>query len=468
MSVNSNGDYEALANLLYPSIEASGNVYYGQTRKLTMDEVFDKYKGGFESHIESRRVEDASSEYGFKYEKYFCWNLGPLSGEFCIDGDGEHHIPMESYPLYYAKYLLNKTIVAEENVLNSGTYNSYHYDVEPKLKKVFYHGGKNPCDDNPWDGKSFYVVKDSDDYYLYVAIINSVSDDANLLPEEYDPNNPLCFTLLSGGSGYLHLDMHTGSGYQGEVITYSYVSRDSEGVLVSGSPNMVAYLDSSCTQHGNWSKVHLDDTNKPEQHESFYTYFSFISDGGVNHSATITGDIRSLQLNKDAVGVCEFLNLFAEDTVSNNLRIIDAPKLPSYILSESCYHGMFLSCINLKRAPMLPASTLPCDCYGAMFKGCSQLITAPLLIGTEFESVEQSGLTLFRQYKSMFEDCASLKEVCCISGPVGDSHKDWLKNSGVKTIHTSKDSVWNASDTSVVPSGCTIVRDFELEYTYDD
>ena len=35
MAINKHDDYEALAKLLYPSIEASGNVYYGQTRKLT-------------------------------------------------------------------------------------------------------------------------------------------------------------------------------------------------------------------------------------------------------------------------------------------------------------------------------------------------------------------------------------------------------------------------------------------------
>lgn len=33
MAINPHDDYEALAKLLYPSIEASGNVYYGQTRK---------------------------------------------------------------------------------------------------------------------------------------------------------------------------------------------------------------------------------------------------------------------------------------------------------------------------------------------------------------------------------------------------------------------------------------------------
>ena len=53
MAINKHDDYEALAKLLYPSIEASGNVYYGQTRKLTLDEVLKRNSLGFDSHIES-------------------------------------------------------------------------------------------------------------------------------------------------------------------------------------------------------------------------------------------------------------------------------------------------------------------------------------------------------------------------------------------------------------------------------
>ena len=63
MAVHINDDYEKLAKLFYPSIEASGNVYYGQTRKLTMDEVLGKNDFGFDAHIESFRVDDDEADH---------------------------------------------------------------------------------------------------------------------------------------------------------------------------------------------------------------------------------------------------------------------------------------------------------------------------------------------------------------------------------------------------------------------
>ena len=60
--VNNHNDYEDLASLLYPSIEASGNVYYGQTRKLAIDELFNINDGGFESNIKTIRRQTDSNE----------------------------------------------------------------------------------------------------------------------------------------------------------------------------------------------------------------------------------------------------------------------------------------------------------------------------------------------------------------------------------------------------------------------
>ena len=65
MSINNNDDYDKLARILYPSIEASGNVYYGQTRKLTMDEILGKNELNFESHIETFKQGDET------YKSYF-------------------------------------------------------------------------------------------------------------------------------------------------------------------------------------------------------------------------------------------------------------------------------------------------------------------------------------------------------------------------------------------------------------
>ena len=77
---NNHNDYEELASLLCPSIEASGNVYYGQTRKLAIDEIFNINDGGFESSIKTIRRQTDSNEDGFEYISYFCWKFGPCMG----------------------------------------------------------------------------------------------------------------------------------------------------------------------------------------------------------------------------------------------------------------------------------------------------------------------------------------------------------------------------------------------------
>lgn len=61
MAINQHDDYEKLAKLLYPSIEASGNVYYGQTRKLTMNEVFNKNGRGLLNDSTLNNMEKSSS-----------------------------------------------------------------------------------------------------------------------------------------------------------------------------------------------------------------------------------------------------------------------------------------------------------------------------------------------------------------------------------------------------------------------
>lgn len=55
--------------------------------------------------------------------------------------------------------------------------------------------------------------------------------------------------------------------------------------------------------------------------------------------------------------------------------ITDASELylSSSILTQSCYTGMFMNCINLEKAPGLPAYVLATNCYNGMFEGCSKL-----------------------------------------------------------------------------------------------
>lgn len=464
MSINLNDDYDKLAKILYPSIEASGNVYYGQTRKLTMDEVFDKYNGGFESHIESRRVEDSSADYGFRYEKYFCWKLGPLSGEFCIDGDGEHHVPLESYPLYYAKYLLNKTIVTEENILNSGVYNSYHYDMNAVLKKVFYHGGKNPESEDSWDGKNFYVINDGTNDYLYIAVING-TEDIEVLPEEYDPNNPLKLTMISGSPGSVRFFLQYNgilSSLTEDIDWYEYSLNDNSewtSLIISRHTGQTDFVNLSI---GNSIKIRIKDNVVKDT--TLCVKIGILCSDTSGYSVIASGDIRSIQQYPNEVQDNEFVNLF-----SGCQGLVKAPQLPTKKLGISCYENMFKGCSYLVSAPKLPAEVLPASCYKSMFEDCVSLKVSPMLISHSLSNTHTDRLgTIYMQYSEMFKGCSSLKSVYCISCDTSDSHNNWLYDSHVTTIHTSKNSSWSTDDTNIVPSGCNVVYDFELEYTYDD
>lgn len=491
MAINLNDDYDKLANILYPSIEASGNVYYGQTRKLTMDEVFGKYNGGFESHIESRRVEDSSADYGFRYEKYFCWKLGPLYGEFCIDGDGEHHIPLESYPLYYAKYLLNKNIVTEENILNSGVYNSYHYDVNAVLKKVFYHGGKNPESEDSWDGKSFYVINDGTNDYLYIAVTNGAYDESNLLPEEYDPDNPLCLKLVAGNSGDADfiVNVRIVSASWATGITRKNIYQCSFDKLVwqdfdidqDTAVEMRAYVDLSSDTSTLYIRL-KDNVTKDEYDSTSYTKFEILRESGTGY-VDVIGDIRSMQQDKRALQSYEFFGLFFGCSIIHKL-----PDLPCMNLANNCYNMIFSGCTSVSHPAKLYANKLADYCYSNMFLNCTSLIKAPKLLPS---SVNRAAYSLmfcnctslnssvyifgsdikYQGCSSMFNLCKKVRDVYCAVGNVTsgtDSFFLWLNSVDNPIIHTSKHAEWSTSITQIIPSGAEFKYDFELEYTYDD
>ena len=202
MAINKHDDYEALAKLLYPSIEASGNVYYGQTRKLTLDEVLKRNSLGFDSHIES-----FYNEGDGRYDSYFCWRLGSLHGSIRVDkdhivdgitasdfdvpfvkrilyADSEEIIyddkliyymakPNEGYALdtsmvpifgtIFAKYRLDKHSTAITNELNSGSYDSYEVDVEPVLDGIYVTDDFNPVNsiDDDISDRHFYISKEN-------------------------------------------------------------------------------------------------------------------------------------------------------------------------------------------------------------------------------------------------------------------------------------------------------------------
>ena len=213
MAINKHDDYEALAKLLYPSIEASGNVYYGQTRKLTLDEVLKRNSLGFDSHIESFYNEDNG-----RYDSYFCWRLGSIHGSILVNKDhlvdgitasdfsvpfvkrilyadseetiyddkliyravvsGENNNSTSVLPIFgtiFAKYRLDKHSTAITNELNSGSYDSYEVDIEPVLDGIYVTDDFNPVNsiDDDISDRHFYISKENGTDYLYIQILTN-------------------------------------------------------------------------------------------------------------------------------------------------------------------------------------------------------------------------------------------------------------------------------------------------------
>jgi hypothetical protein len=65
------------------------------------------------------------------------------------------------------------------------------------------------------------------------------------------------------------------------------------------------------------------------------------------------------------------------------MSLIDGVGETTVIPCDSCFYGLFSSCVALRNAPRLPATTLAGSCYMTMFSGCTNLQEAPELPATE-------------------------------------------------------------------------------------
>lgn len=192
MTINPKDDYNTLGSLFYPSIEASGNVYYGQTRKLAIDELFNTSNGGFSSCIVTRPLDSD--------DRYFSWELGPLKGCLKICD-----VFYNSDNVYFAKYNVkvknNEPVVYD--VIDSGQFPTYSKNVYIELDKdqPYVIGAINPVTINDpekaeaWDGRNFYV--DVDKKILYIAIaedsLKKEITKAMTYPSQEELEQPLTF-----------------------------------------------------------------------------------------------------------------------------------------------------------------------------------------------------------------------------------------------------------------------------------
>lgn len=496
MAINKHDDYEALAKLLYPSIEASGNVYYGQTRKLTLDEVLKRNSLGFDSHIES-----FYNEGDGRYDSYFCWRLGSLHGSIRVDkdhlvdgvtasdfdvpfvkrilyADSEEIIyddkliyraePNEEYALdtsivpifgtIFAKYRLDKRSTAITNELNSGSYESYEVDVEPVLDGIYVTDDFNPVNsiDDDISDRHFYISKENDTDYLYIQILTNE-----------DTSKILTFTALEDSEISLSMGQPTSGRHR--FVFYRVSLAD--GSFSDNWDNWELYhYDWEVTGGGNVTVTptgHISiSTGKKIQFKSDITNTVIIPNSGnclkfVINSGTVfvSGSCISMchpYTNGHTIDTLEDYALYG--LFSDIKNMYGTPVLPNANkLGSGCYESMFMNCTSLTVAPKIKSSDTYSHvsendnyCYYNMFSGCVSLVSPPKVIGYyETDQYYHSGIGTC---DSMFIGCTSLKtspviryitldSSCCYNMFYGCSSLKVIR-CGAKYIEPSSTKSW--------------------------
>ena len=438
MPDNINNDYNELAKLIYPSIEASGNVYYGQTRKLAIDELFNINDGGFESSIKTIRKQTDSNEDGFEYISYFCWKFGPLNGRIrIVPCDNDKFIfTFANFPELEKIYHLDDTYIANDNtdpivgtlfvrykllfkdntinnVLNSGTFDSYEKIISADTNdvRVYITDNCDPTDvDNrDIDDRNIFVKHENDAYYLFVKLCKCADVE--------NPGDALCFTNMNeNGASTVKLivngNVQTDYEYYkstiglwkkytiGDAIT---LQNKNDKVYFRGSrgqqdiDNYTQFnLTGKLSAGGNINSLLSSDESVYKIIDDYTTFESANADTFwrlfYNQSALVDASLLKLNTNKLAQDC--YQRMFNSCT-----SLIKAPKLQAATLASGCYNSMFYGCTSLVNAPELPATTLAGYCYSNMFYGCTSLTQAPELPATTLAD---------DCYWYMFHNCTSL------------------------------------------------------------
>jgi 3-dehydroquinate dehydratase len=455
MAINPHDNYEKLAKLLYPSIEASGNVYYGQTRKLALDELFDKNKGGFHAHIESLYNDDSA-----KYETFFCWELGPLKGVISVDSD------LPCVPIYFAKYGLNIISSEDDNDLHSGNFKTYKQNVTAVYNDVLQTNGKNPINNSEdWDGANFYISKEDSNYYIYIALKNITYEKYE--EPEYIEGNELTFTVLDNE---VTIELNE-VGTIDNTEVYEYSINDDPWDDLDADSNTVT------VEYGDYIKFRLKaNEQKSQQSATNYLKFSITGTGHIS----ISGDIRSLQQDKQSIKQYEFCDLFSDNSTivdasklelpastlatgcyygmfKNCTALINMPTLPSVNVINICYSQMFSGCTSLKYITSLPAINIKQGCYISMFYGCTTLTTAPVLYAKTLAN---------SCYAYMFRNCSNLNKVCIHADNISATQclLNWLDGVAANGDFYCVNGISYPSTASGIPANWTRHNIYSLHY----
>ena len=486
---NNHNDYEELASLLYPSIEASGNVYYGQTRKLAIDELFNINDGGFESNIKTIRKKTDSNEYGFEYISYFCWKFGPLNGRIRIipcDNDKfiftfanfpelEKIYHLDTYitndstdPIVGTLFVRYKLLFKDNiinNVLNSGTFDSYEkiISVDTNDIRVYITDNCDPTnvDNRDIDDRNIFVKHESDVYYLFVKLCKCADVEK--------PSDALYFINMNDGestvklviNGELQTDYEY---YKSSIIGWEkYTAGD---VITLANRNDKVYFRGSRSQQDFDNYIQFNMTGKLSaggninsllsHDESIYKnitdYTTFETANGQTFyrlffNQTSLYDVSALKLSTNKLSITCYGEMFCGCT-----SLINTPELPATNLANECYMSMFCGCTSLTQAPVLQATLLEHSCYMSMFENCTSLVQAPIL---------PAAFSADYCYRWMFNGCAKLNYIKCLmtyTSATGCTD-DWLSNvASVGTFECDNKKYFTLDSSSGIPKGWTITE----------
>ena len=438
MAINPHDDYEKLAKLLYPSIEASGNVYYGQTRKLTMDEVLDKNDLGFESHVETEREYSYTSSYPhipvYQYHSYFKWKLGPLYGSIPFNvensdctfksfpseryatvlslySDEPNYIlwPTDSYiesegissdyinenfpaadfrsdNLYGSVFIKYKLVFEEKrvnNTINSGQYNTYEQSVSCDYIGLYVSYNCSPIDKDDYhvEDRNFYIYHDdvTGEWYLYIQVYNNYNGfyDNKLLPIK----QPLTITAISDTATVAITDQ----GNIASKCSFSYkLSTSQSDAWQPYTYNTAIHFNRDESIQFRLESITLSTgllTNHWPYSDQNYIQIIF----GQNDTVEASGDIRSLLyaiFNNNVYNMMFnevpppylFYRLFYNDS-----QLVKAPKLSLCKVGSRTYMEMFYGTSIVESPKLLPINNHYTSVYQSMFENCHSLIKAPVI-----------------------------------------------------------------------------------------
>lgn len=452
MAINPKDDYESLAKLLYPSIEASGNVYYGQTRKLTLDEVLKKNDLGFESHIESFRVDDGVYDYGFRYNSYFNWRLGPLKGSIRIkpfegesftfanfpdqydsstsswapiyvldkEGNIKGHINADEFePMstsfggaLFAKYNIIKSSKKIDNRIHSGgLYETYESDISLEFNGLYLTNRCSPINDEA-GVNNFYI--DGLSLYIHIGTLGI-----------FEYNEPL--TITAKGSGTLTVELRMAGNVRSlnynpsydikksgeEWVTYNNWTFHSES---DASRHVDNYYGRICSSYSVLVSLTLNGgesirvkSNYPASgDENRYVYFNITTDTG-NIEAILSGDISSMcgSIIHQSPGY-RFNRMFCANPLITSASDLILSSIDA--VGEYDFFDLFWHCTGLVEAPDMSNCTANRMSCVSMFDGCTSLVVPPKLPLKMDYPDDEPAYPYNSHFNYMFNGCTSLEE----------------------------------------------------------